>query len=81
MEKWFYGASMFIYCTHFPFVSTLEKLMFVIFGKNIYVGLLAFATVPVIVIFTLSCIARVINLEVPTVWKILTGNRSMMIRA
>ena len=40
-EKWFWGASMFIYCTHFSIVSAIEKLMFLALGKNIVVGLVA----------------------------------------
>lgn len=33
-EKWFWGASMFIYCTHFSIVSAIEKLMFLALGKT-----------------------------------------------
>lgn len=79
-EKWFWGASMFIYCTHFPIVSAIEKLMFLALGKDIVVGLVAYITVPILIIFTLSYLARFINIKIPNVWRVIVGNRSLMIK-
>ena len=71
---------MFIYCTHFSIVSAIEKLMFLTLGKNIVVGLVAYITVPVLIIFTLSYLARFINIKIPNVWRVIVGNRSLMIK-
>ena len=79
-EKWFWGASMFIYCTHFSIVSAIEKLMFLSLGKNMVVGLVAYITVPILIIFTLCYLARFINIKIPNVWRVVVGNRSLMIK-
>lgn len=79
-EKWYWGASTFVYCTHFSIVSAIEKLMFLVLGKNIVVGLLAYITVPPITVFMLSHIAKFINAKVPKVWSVIAGNRNLMIK-
>lgn len=79
-EKWFWGTSMFVYCTHFSIVSAIEKLMFLVLGKNIVVGLLVYIAVPPISVFVLSYIAKFINQKIPNVWRIIAGNRNLMIK-
>lgn len=80
IEKWFWGASMFIYCTHFSIVSAIEKMMFLVLGKNIIIGLVAYIAVPIFVIFTLSYLARFINIKTPNVWRVIVGNRSLELK-
>lgn len=72
--KWWVTISFFIYCSHSMILESLEKIIFVVLGKNHLGATIDFFFAPIItlmIIFVLAVLLR----RIKPLWRILTGNR------
>ena len=72
---WRFHVTMFIYCTHFILISTVEKIILVLEGVNFYSALFCFIFTPVFVFAILTLVAKIWKEKLPQTWNLITGHR------
>ena len=73
--KWIFTISFFIYCTHSIILESIEKIILIVLGNNLYGSIVDLIFAPMITICFITFVAWIVNRKMPTVWKVITGNR------
>ena len=71
---WWMKISFFIFCTHSIVLESIEKVIMLLLGKNLWGAFIDFLTAPVCTILIIIGAAYVLKKN-SSVWKILSGNR------
>ena len=72
---WFVRASFFMYVSHSMILETVEKLIFILMGKNLVASIVDLMMAPVITLCIILSVAYVIRNHTPRLWGILCGGR------
>ena len=72
--KWWVTISFFIYCSHSMVLESLEKVILVVLGKNLFGAALDFFLAPIITLVILVITAYLLR-KIKPLWRVLTGNR------
>ncbi len=71
---WWMKISFIIYCSHSMILESIEKVFFIVFGKNMLGAFLDFVFAPIITVGIIILISMVVK-RIKPLWKLLSGNR------
>lgn len=74
---WWMSITFFTYVAHDALLEALEKVMLLVFGKQVIFALLDYIFVPFLVFLILILVAYVLRKWLPVVWKVITGDRGV----